>query len=306
MQIGREFGLALQTVNVIRGLHADWRRGWVYVPRSFAGDGSGSHPPPRRALHRGRGPDPRGPRPGATGHQGGAPSRGGGRVHRAHPPPVPQDPSVLPAPLSVCRAHPRAKSGQPGGLPDGDQNPAHRGEADRTHGRDLGVVERLDRLVCRAAGQERRGDRVGPRGLRVPSATTHDPGRSLLQRRGAGLLRRRVRHHEGGRHGASAPRLGAQRRRPLPRARTRTLLRRPGVLPADPGLRGAVRVTRRHRRERCLEGAEASRRQRARRERARNPLVRALRTEFAHHAAVLQPRRQPPARPETGSHRSGV
>ena len=37
MALGREFGLALQTVNVIRGLHADWRRGWVYVPRSFAG-----------------------------------------------------------------------------------------------------------------------------------------------------------------------------------------------------------------------------------------------------------------------------
>ena len=41
MALGRDFGLALQTVNVIRGLHADWRRGWVYVPRSFAGgDGS--------------------------------------------------------------------------------------------------------------------------------------------------------------------------------------------------------------------------------------------------------------------------
>ena len=38
MSLGREFGLALQTVNVIRGLHTDWRRGWVYVPRSFAGD----------------------------------------------------------------------------------------------------------------------------------------------------------------------------------------------------------------------------------------------------------------------------
>ena len=36
MSLGREFGLALQTVNVIRGLHTDWRRGWVYVPRSFA------------------------------------------------------------------------------------------------------------------------------------------------------------------------------------------------------------------------------------------------------------------------------
>jgi farnesyl-diphosphate farnesyltransferase len=37
LRLGREFGLGLQTVNVIRGLHADWRRGWVYVPRSFLG-----------------------------------------------------------------------------------------------------------------------------------------------------------------------------------------------------------------------------------------------------------------------------
>jgi farnesyl-diphosphate farnesyltransferase len=35
MRLGREFGLGLQTVNVIRGLHSDWERGWVYIPRSF-------------------------------------------------------------------------------------------------------------------------------------------------------------------------------------------------------------------------------------------------------------------------------
>lgn len=35
MPLGREFGLALQTVNVIRGLGADRRRGWIFVPRSF-------------------------------------------------------------------------------------------------------------------------------------------------------------------------------------------------------------------------------------------------------------------------------
>ncbi len=35
MGLGREFGLALQTVNVIRGLHEDPRRDWVFVPRSF-------------------------------------------------------------------------------------------------------------------------------------------------------------------------------------------------------------------------------------------------------------------------------
>jgi len=35
LELGREFGLALQTVNVIRGLHSDWERGWVFIPRSF-------------------------------------------------------------------------------------------------------------------------------------------------------------------------------------------------------------------------------------------------------------------------------
>ncbi len=38
MELGREFGLALQTVNVIRGLHEDRDRGWVYVPASFLPD----------------------------------------------------------------------------------------------------------------------------------------------------------------------------------------------------------------------------------------------------------------------------
>ncbi|MDT8341338.1 MAG: squalene/phytoene synthase family protein [Longimicrobiales bacterium] len=33
--LGREFGLGLQTVNVVRGLHGDWRRGWVFIPRDF-------------------------------------------------------------------------------------------------------------------------------------------------------------------------------------------------------------------------------------------------------------------------------
>lgn len=40
MELGREFGLGLQTVNVIRGLHSDHERGWVYVPRSFGGQGA--------------------------------------------------------------------------------------------------------------------------------------------------------------------------------------------------------------------------------------------------------------------------
>lgn len=38
MQLGREFGLALQTVNVIRGLHKDRDRGWVYIPADFIAD----------------------------------------------------------------------------------------------------------------------------------------------------------------------------------------------------------------------------------------------------------------------------
>ncbi len=38
MQLGREFGLALQTVNVIRGLHEDRDRGLVYVPADFIAD----------------------------------------------------------------------------------------------------------------------------------------------------------------------------------------------------------------------------------------------------------------------------
>lgn len=39
MRLGREFGLALQTVNVIRGLHGDWERGWVFIPRDFVPGG---------------------------------------------------------------------------------------------------------------------------------------------------------------------------------------------------------------------------------------------------------------------------
>ena len=35
MPLAREFGLALQTVNVIRGLREDFDRGWVYIPKKF-------------------------------------------------------------------------------------------------------------------------------------------------------------------------------------------------------------------------------------------------------------------------------
>lgn len=35
MPLAREFGLALQTVNVIRGIREDNERGWVYIPKKF-------------------------------------------------------------------------------------------------------------------------------------------------------------------------------------------------------------------------------------------------------------------------------
>jgi farnesyl-diphosphate farnesyltransferase len=35
MKLGREFGLALQTVNIIRGMRKDYERGWVFVPRNL-------------------------------------------------------------------------------------------------------------------------------------------------------------------------------------------------------------------------------------------------------------------------------
>jgi farnesyl-diphosphate farnesyltransferase len=35
MPLAREYGLALQTVNVIRGMRKDYERGWVFVPVSF-------------------------------------------------------------------------------------------------------------------------------------------------------------------------------------------------------------------------------------------------------------------------------
>jgi len=35
MPLAREFGLALQCVNILRGLRKDYERGWIFVPRSF-------------------------------------------------------------------------------------------------------------------------------------------------------------------------------------------------------------------------------------------------------------------------------
>ena len=50
MPLAREFGLALQTVNVIRGLHEDRDRGWVYVPAEFIPDAG---PPPSELFEPG-------------------------------------------------------------------------------------------------------------------------------------------------------------------------------------------------------------------------------------------------------------
>jgi farnesyl-diphosphate farnesyltransferase len=38
MPLAREFGLGLQTVNIIRGLREDFDRGWVYVPKKYLSD----------------------------------------------------------------------------------------------------------------------------------------------------------------------------------------------------------------------------------------------------------------------------
>lgn len=35
MPLAREFGLALQTVNILRGMRKDYERGWIFVPRTF-------------------------------------------------------------------------------------------------------------------------------------------------------------------------------------------------------------------------------------------------------------------------------
>ena len=38
MPLARETGLALQTVNIIRGLRKDFERGWIFVPETFCGE----------------------------------------------------------------------------------------------------------------------------------------------------------------------------------------------------------------------------------------------------------------------------
>jgi farnesyl-diphosphate farnesyltransferase len=42
MALGREFGLALQTVNVVRGIPSDIKRGWFFVPRGLLPESVGT------------------------------------------------------------------------------------------------------------------------------------------------------------------------------------------------------------------------------------------------------------------------
>jgi len=42
MALGQEFGLALQTVNIVRGIPSDIERGWFFVPREFLPESIGS------------------------------------------------------------------------------------------------------------------------------------------------------------------------------------------------------------------------------------------------------------------------
>jgi phytoene/squalene synthetase len=42
MNLAREFGLALQTVNIVRGIPGDIDRGWFFVPRAFLPDSIGN------------------------------------------------------------------------------------------------------------------------------------------------------------------------------------------------------------------------------------------------------------------------
>lgn len=54
MPLAREFGLALQTVNVLRGLRKDYERGWIFVPQAFCTRHGITHRDLFRASERGR------------------------------------------------------------------------------------------------------------------------------------------------------------------------------------------------------------------------------------------------------------
>jgi farnesyl-diphosphate farnesyltransferase len=54
MALGREFGLALQTVNIVRGIPSDIQRGWFFVPRQFLPDSIESGEDFLAEAHRGK------------------------------------------------------------------------------------------------------------------------------------------------------------------------------------------------------------------------------------------------------------
>ena len=110
MRLGREFGLALQTVNVIRGLHEDRDRGLGVCPRgvhSGPGDAAGA------TLRAGPARDRDG-RSGQAGREGrGAPGRGP-RLHSHDPAAPPSGAPVLHAAAVLRGAHARPEPRQPG------------------------------------------------------------------------------------------------------------------------------------------------------------------------------------------------
>ena len=87
-------------------------------------------------------------------------------------------------------------------------------------------------LACRRRRSRAQADLAKVAKLRNPAALTET---------GAGDLQGELRHQQGDVRHRGAPRLGADRRRPLLQPRQERLLRRCAVLPRDPGLHGAVR-----------------------------------------------------------------
>ena len=151
MPLARDFGLALQTVNVIRGLHEDRDRGWVYVPTEFI-------------------PDP-GPRPSELfepGNHEAAMSVLARLVRKAerHLGAARDYIRMIPRrhhgvrlfcqlPLFFAVRTPGVEPGQPGRAPTRDENDAARGARGYPEREAAGVLEPVDGLVLRAAGRGR-------------------------------------------------------------------------------------------------------------------------------------------------------
>ena len=148
MRLGREFGLALQTVNVIRGLHEDRERGWIYVPAAFLPepriDPRNLFDPSNQAVAHG------GSR--AAGRQGGSPSGGGPGLHPPDSAAAPPGAPLLPASASFRGAHPRHQPFQPGCAAARDQDDPARGHRRHPECQGDGLFEPLDRVVLRAVG----------------------------------------------------------------------------------------------------------------------------------------------------------